>query len=79
MNAVLVLRQIMDDNAENHQGLMFLIEVGKSDFDEMLAYSKHCDLIEMQRQEELEDPSVIYRVSLQSNHRPSIPDSPQPS
>ena len=41
-----VVRKIMDQDAENHKNIKFLVELGDGEFDEILTYNKLCDMIE---------------------------------
>jgi hypothetical protein len=50
-----VSRKSQDVDANNHQQIKFLIEVGEGAFDEILAYNELSDLIEKRNLEEAED------------------------
>ena len=50
-----ISRKILDADAADHQEIKFLIEVGESAFDEILAYN---ELIEKRNLEEAEDGST---------------------
>ena len=41
-----VVRKIMDQDAENHKNIKFLVELGDGEFDEIITYNKLCDMIE---------------------------------
>ena len=45
-----VSRKIQDDDAENHQKIKFLIEIGEGNFDEIITYNTLSDIIEQQHE-----------------------------
>jgi hypothetical protein len=46
-----ILRKIQDHNAESHNKIKFLVELGDGDFDEIISYNTLCDLGEVQHDE----------------------------
>ena len=44
-----VTRKIMDRDAENHQNIKFLIEIGSGELEEIITYTELCDIIEKQQ------------------------------
>ena len=56
------MRKIIDKDAENHQNIKFLIEIGEGKFDEIIACNELNDIVEQQSEEVLEeDRSCAYK------------------
>jgi hypothetical protein len=70
-----VSRKIQDVDANNHQQIKFLIEVGEGAFDEILAYNELSDLIEKRNLEEAEDGSAGWAFKQITGHMGPIASS----
>lgn len=55
-----VVKQVWDDDAEDHQNLKFIIELGKGKIDEIIAYNELSALIEEQRDYEVQNPDCAW-------------------
>ena len=66
-----VVRKIMDQDAENHKNIKFLVELGDGEFDEIIHYNKLCTLIEdIEHQENHpEEPKWTFK-SIQDHQGP---------
>ena len=53
-----VCKKIMDRDAQNHQKIKFLLSLGDGELDELISYNELSDLIETQREQELQDPNL---------------------
>ena len=51
-----VTKQVWDNDAEDHQNLKFLIELGEGDLEEIIAYNELSALIEEQHDYEVQNP-----------------------
>jgi hypothetical protein len=72
-----VSRKIMDTDAENHQKIKFLIEIGEGAFDEIIAYNELSDLIEKRNQEEEEYGNAGWAFKAITGHVGPISSSHQ--
>jgi hypothetical protein len=61
-----VVRKIMDQDAENHKNIKFLVELGDGEFDEIITYNKLCNMIEeIENQEDHpEEPKWTFKSIL---------------
>jgi hypothetical protein len=59
-----IIQKVRDDDANNHQNLKFLIELGNGDMDEIIAYNELSALVEEQHDFELHNPdrAWIYKA-----------------
>jgi hypothetical protein len=48
-------QKIQDNDAENHNKIKFLIEIGDGNFDEIISYNTLCDLVEDQNEDIIEE------------------------
>jgi hypothetical protein len=51
-----VARKIVDNDAENHQKIKFLVEISDGKLEEIIAYNKLSDVVECQHEAELHSP-----------------------
>jgi hypothetical protein len=51
-----VINKINDMDAQNHKNIMMLIEVGEDGYEEIMAYTDLCDIIEDQHDDEFKNP-----------------------
>jgi len=72
-----VIRKILDNDAENHKNIKFLVELGEGEFDEIIQYNTLCDMIE-QIDDHEEDPlqdKFIFK-SIEGHQGPIKPNHP---
>jgi hypothetical protein len=55
-----VVRKIRDQDADNHQKIKFLIEVGDGEMDEIITYNELSDLIEKQHEAEVNGETDVW-------------------
>ena len=71
-----VIKKIQDDDADNHQKIKFLVQVG-DDCEKIMGYTKLCNIIEEQNQQELEDPDHTWICKEVTDHQgPLWPHDP---
>jgi hypothetical protein len=58
-----VIREIQDHDADCHQNIKFLVEIGEGDYDEIIAYNKLCDTIETEEDQSInpEEPPWTFK------------------
>ena len=73
-----VIRKMLDQDAENHQNIKFLLEIGDGKFDEIIGYNLLCDLIETQEDEVVNptEPKWTFNsiIGHQGPMKPTHPD-----
>jgi hypothetical protein len=52
-----IVRKILDNESKNHQKIKLLLEIGRGDYDEIMAYNELSEIIERQSDEELNNPN----------------------
>ena len=65
-----VVRKIIDKDAENHQHIKFLIEIGEGKFDEIITYNELNDIVERQSEEVLEEERSWAYKSIKDHQGP---------
>jgi len=72
-----VVRKILDNDAENHQNIKFLVELGEGEFDEIIPYNALCDMIEhvADSEEDPEESKFIFK-SIEGHEGPLKPNHP---
>ena len=65
-----VVRKIIDKDAENHQHIKFLIEIGEGKFDEIITYNELNDIVEQQSEEVLEEERSWATKSIKDHQGP---------
>jgi hypothetical protein len=65
-----ILRKIQDNDAENHNKIKFLVELGDGDFDKIISYNTLCDLVEDQHDENDLEEKVWVVKSVQGHQGP---------
>jgi hypothetical protein len=65
-----ILRKIQDNNAENHNKIKFLVEIGDGDFDEIISYNTLYDLVEDQNEDIIQEEKTWIFKSIQGHQGP---------
>ena len=72
-----VIRKIIDQDAENHKNIKFLVELGDGEFDEIITYNKLCEIIEdIEDQESSPEQPKWTFSSIQGHQGPLKPNHP---
>jgi Reverse transcriptase (RNA-dependent DNA polymerase) len=63
-----VVQKILDKDAENHQNIKFLLQIGEGKFDEIITYNELNDIVERQIEEEM-DPDKPWAFKTIKDHQ----------
>jgi hypothetical protein len=65
----MVARKIQDDEAENHQNIKFLVEIGEGKFDEIITYNTLSNIIEEQQDAVIDDDEKKWTYTSIKDHQ----------
>ena len=71
-----VVQKILDKDAENHQNIKFLLQIGEGKFDEIITYSELNDIVEKQVEDELDPEKPWVYKAIKDHQGPLHPRHP---
>jgi hypothetical protein len=55
-----IVQKILDNDAQNHEKIKFLVKLGDGEFDEIVKYNELSAIVEAQHEAEMEDSNFAY-------------------
>ena len=72
-----IVRQIITLEDKAHENLKFLVELGESQYDELITYNELCEIIERQHEEEADGSTAWIFQSIKGHQGPLTPNHPE--